>query len=454
MKKASKIVSLALVLLMLITASVIPTSAADPVVTTGLELVKVTDEDVTVYDTETWEEVAVKADSLTDGDIYKLVVKLSSTRPLQAINIGVTYDATVFAPCWGNEGIKPALGMPTIYGLAVNDENVGGTVSGGMFAAAKPVGQFADTNKYKADGSIYVSGPPAQYKGNGMYSASESSSFKVTDTTGAQRTNIIDTGANTGFKGNVETDGALMFEQKLSPTTQVKLVKAFKATELEPVWEVYFKTAKDAKVDGARFAITAISAGGYIGDADFFDKSVTLQAIPAASALGCEYTVGAPTASSFVQYSKAQIRFAGIGATSTAADYKGTFDVRTVAKISQADFLANFTDETTAKEKITDLGFVYATTANVADFNLDTAKAVAEGKAAEGYVKAPVTYIQHAADGADYIFTCLIENIADADKDQTVNCLGYVCFDGTYYYFDAAATVSFNDLYKAHFPTA
>lgn len=162
----------------------------------------------------------------------------------------------------------------------------------------------------------------------------------------------------------------------------------------------------------------------------------------------------APVASSFVQYSKAQIRFAGIGATSTAADYKGTFDVRTVAKISQADFLANFTDETTAKEKITDLGFVYATTANVADFKLDTAKAVAEGKAAEGYVKAPVTYIQHAADGADYIFTCLIENIADADKDQTVNCLGYVCFDGTYYYFDAAATVSFNNLYTTYFPAA
>ena len=164
--------------------------------------------------------------------------------------------------------------------------------------------------------------------------------------------------------------------------------------------------------------------------------------------------VGAPTASSFVQYSKAQIRFAGIGATSTAADYKGTFDVRTVAKISQADFLANFTDEATAKEKITDVGFVYATAANVADFNLDTAKAVAEGTAADGYVKKAVSYIQHTGDGADYVFTCLIENIADADKDQTVNCLGYVCFDGTYYYFDAAATVSFNNLYTTYFPAA
>lgn len=165
-------------------------------------------------------------------------------------------------------------------------------------------------------------------------------------------------------------------------------------------------------------------------------------------------TVAGDTKASFVQYSKAQIRFAGIGATSAAADYKGTFDVRTVAKISQADFLANFTDEATAKEKITDVGFVYATAANVADFNLDTAKAVAEGTAADGYVKKAVSYIQHTGDGADYIFTCLIENIADADKDQTVNCLGYVCFDGTYYYFDAAATVSFNNLYTTYFPAA
>ena len=164
-------------------------------------------------------------------------------------------------------------------------------------------------------------------------------------------------------------------------------------------------------------------------------------------------TVGAPAAASILKYSKSQIRFKGITATSGPSTYEGTFDVRTVAKISQADFLATFTSEENAKAKITDFGFVYAAKSNVASFNVDTAKSVAEGATVENYVKAPVTYMQHTADGADYIFTCLITNINDADKTDGVNCLAYVCFDGNYIYFDAAESVDYSTLY-ALMPTA
>lgn len=159
-------------------------------------------------------------------------------------------------------------------------------------------------------------------------------------------------------------------------------------------------------------------------------------------------TVVVPAAAaSILKYSKAQIRFKGITATSGPSTYEGTFDVRTVAKISQADFLATFTSEENAKAKITDFGFVYAAKSNVASFNVDTAKAVAEGTPAANYVKAPVTYMQHTADGADYIFTCLISGIDDADKTDGVNCLAYVCFDGAYIYFDAAESVDYSTLY-------
>lgn len=165
-------------------------------------------------------------------------------------------------------------------------------------------------------------------------------------------------------------------------------------------------------------------------------------------------TVVVPAAAtSILKYSKSQIRFKGITATSGPSTYQGTFDVRTVAKISQADFLATFTSEENAKAKITDFGFVYAAKSKVASFNADTAKAVAEGTPATGYVKAPVTYMQHTADGADYIFTCLITNIPDAAKTDGVNCLAYVCFDGNYIYFDAAESVDYSTLY-ALMPTA
>lgn len=160
-------------------------------------------------------------------------------------------------------------------------------------------------------------------------------------------------------------------------------------------------------------------------------------------------TVGSAVAPSILQYSKAQIRFKGITATSGASTYEGTFDVRTVAKISEADFLSTFESEAHAMTPgvVTDLGFVYAATSNVAVFDLDTAKAVAEGGSAAGYVKKSVTYMQHN-DGTDYTFTCLIADIADADKTDGVSCIAYVCYEGNYIYFDAAATVSYADLYQ------
>lgn len=154
-----------------------------------------------------------------------------------------------------------------------------------------------------------------------------------------------------------------------------------------------------------------------------------------------------PAAASILKYSKAQIRFKGITATSGPSTYEGTFDVRTIAKISQADFLAKFTSEDNAKAKITDFGFVYAAKSKVASFDLATAKAVAEGTPAENYTKAPVKYMQHTADGADYIFTCLITPIDDADKTDGVSCLAYVCFDGEYIYFDKVQTVDYSTLY-------
>lgn len=156
----------------------------------------------------------------------------------------------------------------------------------------------------------------------------------------------------------------------------------------------------------------------------------------------------APAASSIIKDGGSNIRFRGIGQNGTAADYTGEgFDVRTVATISEADFKAKFTDDATAIEKITDIGFVYAAKSKVATFDVATAKAVAQGTAAEGYVKAPVTYIQHAADGADYRFTCLIKNIPDADKTDAVSALAYVCFDGEYIFADAAIVADYTELY-------
>lgn len=164
-------------------------------------------------------------------------------------------------------------------------------------------------------------------------------------------------------------------------------------------------------------------------------------------------TVASAAAPSILEYSKAQIRFKGITATSGASTYEGTFDVRTIAKISEADFLSTFESEANAIAKVSKFGFVYAATSNVAadDFDLETAKAVAQGGKADGYVDKEVTYMQHKA-GTDYTFTCLIADIDDADKTDGVSCIAYVCYDGEYIYFDAPVTVSYAGLYSQYMP--
>ena len=156
-----------------------------------------------------------------------------------------------------------------------------------------------------------------------------------------------------------------------------------------------------------------------------------------------------------LRHSKSQIRFHGIGSDKVTSKYAHKFDIRTVAKITENDFLDTFTSEENAKDKISDFGFVYAAKSKVADFDVDTAKIVAEGGEAENYVKKSVTYMQHTGDGEDYIFTCIISDIDDNEENKAdcVNCLAYVCFDGKYYYFATAATVSFNELYTANMPS-
>ena len=161
------------------------------------------------------------------------------------------------------------------------------------------------------------------------------------------------------------------------------------------------------------------------------------------------------TEPSIVQFDKSQIRFHGVGADKDFSNYKDTFDVRTVAKISQEDFCNTFGTDEEALKNITDIGFIYAAEENVTTFDLETAKKVAEGTGTdENYIKKSVSNIQHAGDGADYIFTCIVTDVPDADKEQKGYCFAYVCCNGTYYYFDDVTVMDFNALYTANKPQA
>lgn len=165
-----------------------------------------------------------------------------------------------------------------------------------------------------------------------------------------------------------------------------------------------------------------------------------------------------PAATSIIKNGGNQIRFRGVGIDGNFSAYQNKFDVRTVAKISAADFKAKFgATDAEALEKIKDIGFVFAPMSET--FEMDAAIALAKkdttGQVSEGiYTKKPCKYIGHESDNADYIFTCIVENIEDttANRANGFTCLAYACdVDGHYYFFDAAATADYQALFTAHF---
>ena len=131
--------------------------------------------------------------------------------------------------------------------------------------------------------------------------------------------------------------------------------------------------------------------------------------------------------------------------------YAGTFDVRTRAKISDADFnkyIAESNED--AINKISKVGFVYAQVKNGFDINI--AKTVAQGGKADGFVDAPVSYIQDA-DGY-YMFTCLVTGIPEEELDNGLIAYAYICLDDTWYFFPVEVTAEFGEMYSTYYPIA
>ena len=173
------------------------------------------------------------------------------------------------------------------------------------------------------------------------------------------------------------------------------------------------------------------------------------------SAAVAEATIGEAVAPSIVKPLRdGQIRFHKNGTA-----YAGSFDVRALAVISGADFDATFTDIATAKTMISEIGFVFAQGANVTAPSMDAVKALVEnGTAAAGYTKKTVNYISTSVDEGNYVFSCIATDIPDAAKNNSLVAVGYIAYtvDGetVYAYYPAAQTISFADLFDAHYADA
>lgn len=145
-----------------------------------------------------------------------------------------------------------------------------------------------------------------------------------------------------------------------------------------------------------------------------------------------------------------QIRY-----TKTAdGSFANAYDVRTRATIAAADVEATFgtKDAAALETAITSVGFVYAPAGTA----FDTAAAQAAAKAGTsegGYTVAPVNYIQQEADGS-LMFTCLVTGINTNQTGTGLQTYAYICVNGEYYFYDAATTVSYNELFTNNWASA
>ncbi len=142
-----------------------------------------------------------------------------------------------------------------------------------------------------------------------------------------------------------------------------------------------------------------------------------------------------------------QIRFT----RNDVGSYAEKFDVRTRAMISDEDFteLVGATNEEAANN-IDKIGFVY--TVEGENFSANSAQAVAQGEKVAGYIDKPVKYIQDA-DGY-YMFTCLVTDIPETDKNYMLTAYAYICVNGKWYFSEEPINADFNSLHSTYYPIA
>lgn len=150
-----------------------------------------------------------------------------------------------------------------------------------------------------------------------------------------------------------------------------------------------------------------------------------------------------------VAKSKAQVKMTPNSATTV----EDAFSFRVTSVITDADwdaYFANSADSAATTNAIKSVGFVaYKGTTG---FNLDTAKAVAQGTPAAGYDVATTDYIQKANDTSDAFFGCRLE-ITSAATRSDVTYVAFVQYlDATgntaYAFYDAEQQALLNTNYN------
>lgn len=404
MKFVKKIISVALVLMLALSAMVLPTSAAEPVITA--------------------EVVPEYQGQIRGYDYYKFSVYLDSTLSLVTYQLNITWDNSVWQMLRvSNKADQSAF----LANMCIDQDDPENNMYGNNETYATYGGGNWD---YPGSPNGYALMP-----GDGT----PPTFAKISnDNMGVELTDAGYTGLYSTWMGDATDDYLSLSGGSLngfnSPVSGRQMVLSWYMRLKDGVqpgtYEVGFNAKQFARLAGTyctEDAVAALSVGKN-------KASIAPQHVTYKNAM-----VKVGEAGPVVAKSKAEVKMTPNSPTTV----EDAFQFRVTSVITDADWDTYFANTAAGgNSAITKLGFVaYKGTDG---FDMETAKSVAKGDTAAGYDVATTTYVQKESDTSDAYFGAIIQ-ITSAETRSDATYIAYVEYTDAegatqYAFYDAAQT--------------
>ena len=413
MKCAKKIISVALVLMLALSAMVLPTSAAEPVIKA---------------------DVVAEYQGQTSGgyDYYKFSVYLDSTLSLSTYQLNITWDNAV----WQMLRATNFADQNAFIANMCIDKNDTNNI---MYQASDAYATYGGGNwDYGGSDGGYVLMPG---DGTAPTLAKVSNTNMGAELTGAGYTGLFSTWMIDFTDSYMALSGGTLNGYN-SPVSGRQMVLSWYMRLKDGVqpgnYEVGFNAKQLYRLTGTYNTEDAVESD-LVGK-NF--KSIAPEQVTYTNAI-----VKVGEAGPVVAKSKAEVKMTPNSPTTV----EDAFQFRVTSVITDADWDTYFANTAAGgNNAITKLGFVaYKGTAG---FDLETAKSVAKGGSAAGYDAAETTYVQKADDSSDAYFGAIIQ-ITSAETRSDATYIAYVEYTDAegatqYAFYDAAQTALLDTNYQ------
>lgn len=413
MKCAKKIISVALVLMLALSAMVLPTSAAEPVIKA---------------------DVVAEYQGQTSGgyDYYKFSVYLDSTLSLSTYQLNITWDNAVWQMI---RATNKADQVAFIANMCI-DKNDTNNI---MYQASDAYATYGGGNwDYGGSDGGYVLMPG---DGTAPTLAKVSNTNMGAELTDAGYTGLYSTWMIDFTDSYMALSGGSLNGYN-SPASGRQMVLSWYMRLKDGVqpgnYEVGFNAKQLYRLTGTYNTEDAVESD-LVGK-NF--KSIAPEQVTYTNAI-----VKVGEAGPVVAKSKAEVKMTPNSPTTV----EDAFQFRVTSVITDADWDTYFSNTAAGgNNAITKLGFVaYKGTAG---FDLETAKSVAKGGSAAGYEAAETTYVQKESDTSDAYFGAIIK-ITSAETRSDATYIAYVEYTDAegatqYAFYDAAQTALLDTDYQ------